>query len=279
MNLKLSKRYYVAEASVWLLGFTLFAAQYIGLDPDQSLPVVDLILDDPRDYPRTVAALLIAFVVYLILAWKQSSRISRKSYWSQAHAGLTILFAFTSLWLSYPLIAANTGFASVSPGWFVGFLTIGFFLGGLFSILIFSSFMIRTLAEAKVLNLPRVPVATRTQYKVWIPVVFLLLVAFFILQHLSPAIIKEFGLGLVLVGIPFLFIIGEELAWLFLSQDENGNRIPLTKKIAQSKKAHDSYDYSYKLFDEGIPAGKKVGITKKTPPKAMQKAIQEKLSC
>lgn len=278
VKLELSKRYYIAEATVWLLGATLIFSRFIGLDASQPVPVLNVILEDKQNYPRVVAALLIATAFYLIIEWKQSSRKARKSYWSLTRAGSTILFAGVSLWLSYPLIAANTGFAGVSPGWFLAFLTIGFFLGGFASILVFSSLMIRTPTEAKSLRLPRVPNATRAQYKTWIPVVFLLVIAFYILRHYSPEILKEFGLGFVLVSIPFLLIIGEEFSWLCLSQDENGNRIPLAKRIARLKEVFNSHDYSYHLIDRGREAAEESGIDRNVSPQEIQKAMQEMYS-
>ncbi len=259
-----------------MLGCVLVEAHFFGLDPDQSLPIINLTLEDSRDFPRIVALLLIAFTLYLIVGWKQSSRKSRESYSLQAFAGFTILWACVSLWIGFPLIAANTGFSGVSPGWLLGFLAIGFSLGVCVSDLIFSSFMVRTPTEAKALQLPRVPIAVRAQFKTWVPVGFLLLIAFYILRHYTPEIIKEFKLELVLVCIPFLFLIGEEFSWLCLSQDENGKRIPLAKRIAQFKEAFNSHDYSYKLFEEGIPATEEIGIDQNTSPYAAQKAIQEK---
>ena len=278
MKFELSARYYVAEATVWLLSVILIVSHFVGLDTSQPVPVLNVILEDKQNYPRVVAALLIATALYLVFEWKQSSRKARESYWSLARAGFTTLFACVSLWLSYPLIAANTGFAGVSPGWFLGFLAIGFFLGGFVSILVFSSLMIRTPREARALRLPRVPIATRSQYITWIPVVFLLLVAFYMLRHYSPEIIKEFGLGFVLVCIPFLLIIGEEFAWLCLSQDESGNRIPLAKRIARLKEAHDSHDYSYHLIDRGREATEETGIDLNASPQEIQKAMQEEYS-
>lgn len=278
VKLELSAQYYIAVAAVWLLGAILIIAHFFGLDPDQSLPFIDLIMENPRDYPRVVAALLISFVVYLFVGWKQSPRKSRKSYWSQAHAGLTTLFACVSLWLSYPLIAANTGFAGVSPGWFLGFLVIGLLLGRCISDLVFFSLMIRTSMEAQVFHLPRVPVSTRILYRIWFPISLLLLVAFYILRHYSPDIIKEFGLGYTFAFVPFLFLIGGEFAPLCLSQDENGNRIPLTKRIARFKEAHDSIDYSFFLIDCGRKVAEEIDIDLNASPQAIQEAMQEAYS-
>ncbi len=277
-KLELSTRYYIAEATVWLLGAALIVSRFVGLDPSQPVPVLNLILEEKQNYPRVVAALLLASALYLIVEWKQSSRKSRASYWLQARAGVTTLWACVSLWLCYPLIAANTGFAGISPVWFLGFLAIGFLLGGLVSILGWSSLMIRTSTEARALRLPRVPIATLSQYIGLIPVVLLLLVAFYALRYYSPEIIKQFRLEFVLVCVPFFLIIGEEFASLCLSQDENGARIPLAKRIAQLKEAHDSHDYAYCLNDQGRKATEEIGIATKLSPQELQKAMQEEFS-
>lgn len=275
---ELSARYYVAETAIWFLGATLIVLRFVGLDTSQPVPVLQVVLEGKQNYPRVVAGLLVASASYLLFEWKQSSPKSRESYWSQARAGLTTLFACVSLWLCYPLITANTGFAVVSPGWFFGFLVIGFFLGLFAAILGFSSLMIRTPTEARELQLPRVPVATRAQYITSIPIFLLLLVAFYILRHYSPEIIKEFGLEFFLVCVPFLLIIGEEFAWLCLSQDENGNRIPLAKRIAQLKEAHNSHDYSYHLISSGRKIAEETNIDPTASPQEIQKTIQEAYS-
>ncbi len=274
-KLELSARYYVAETVIGLLGAILIVSRFVGLDASQRVPVLKIVLEDMQNYPRVVAALLMASTLYLLFEWKQSPKESRKSYWSQARAGITTVFAFTSLWLSYPVITINTGFAIYSPGWFLGFLLIGFILGEFISILVFSSFMIRTQEEARNLNLPRIPVATRAQYTMCIPIVILLLVAFFILRHYSPEIIKEFRIEFILICLTSFFVIGEQIAVLFLSQDESGNRIPLAKKIKNIKEAHNVHDYSYDVFNIGKKIIDEKVIDLKAPPQEIQKALQK----
>lgn len=274
MKLEMSKRYYFAEATVWLLGAILLISQFVGLKTSQPVPILNIILENKQDYPRVVAALLGASALYFIFAWKQSSRKARASYWLQVHAWVTILWVCVSLWLSYPLIAAKTDFAVVSPAWFLGFLAIGFLLGQLVSVLALSTLMIRTSSEAETIKLPRIPIVTRAQYRVWIPVIFLLLGAYIVLWHYSPEIIKE--LGLAIAFVPFLFIVGEEFAWLCMSQDENGTRIPLSKRVAGMKEVVAVHDYASILAHKGREAAEELGISTETSIQEMQNTMQEK---
>ena len=275
MNLTLSPRYYIAETTIWLLGAILVVSRLVGLVPSQPLPLLNVTIKDPQYFSRIVAALLVAVVLYLIVEWKQSPRISRDSYWAQARAVVTALWICVSLWLSYPLITANTHFVDISPAWYIGFLAIGFLLGALVSILMFASLMIRTMTEAKAHGFHRIPVATQAQYKTWIPVVAFLLVAYYVLWHFSPEAIK--GIGAFIVGGPYLFMISEGFASLCLSKDENGNHISYAKRIEQFKKIHDAHDYTYLLShisDKDIEEEKLIDAT----PQATQMAIQERFS-
>ena len=276
MKLDLSARYYIAEATVWLLGAILVVSHFVGLAPFQPIPLLNVTLENNQHFSRVVAVLLVAATLYLILGWKQSSLTARGSYWAQATAGFTTLWACVSFWLCYPLIAANTSFAGISLAWYLGFVAIGFLLGMSISVLAFASLMIRTPTEARTLHLPRIPAVTRAQYKFLIPIVIILLVANYVLWHFSPEVIK--GIGFFFVYVPFLLMIGEEFASLCLSQDKERKRIPYEKRIAALKKAVDTHDYSYYLIDHGNKDFEKFGIPIKASPELIQKAIQEKLS-
>ena len=276
MKLDISPRYYIAEATVWLLGTILLISRFVGIAPSQPLPLLKVTLENQQNFLRVVAALLAAATFYLILEWKQSSPKARRSYWAQARAGLTTLFSCSSLWLCYPLIAANTRFAGISPVWYLGFWVVGLFLGTFVSILAFASLMIRSPTEARAIRLPRIPAATRAQYKTWIPVVSLLLILSYVLCYSAPDVIR--GLGFIFVAVPYLFIISLDFASLCLSQDENGKRIPYAKRIAAFKKAHDTHDYAYFLIDHGDKLVEEFGILTKAAPEAIQKTMQEKLS-
>ena len=273
MKLDLSPRYYGAEVTVWLLSAILVVARIIGLAPSQSLPVIELTLENNQHYFLIVAGLLIAAMMYLFFEWEQSSQKARDSYWAKARAVFTTLWACTSLWLCYPLIAANTPFTNLSPAWYLGFMVIGYLLGMYVSDLAIASLMIRTPTEARTLNLPRIPVIIRIQYKVWIPIVFLLLFAYFVLWYLSPDVIK--ATGTICVGVLFLVTIGKEFAWLLLSQDEAGKRIT---RLALLRKICNNQDYNYFLYKYGAKEFEKLGISTKESPEAIQKAMQERFS-
>jgi hypothetical protein len=272
----LSARYYIAEATVWLLGTILMVARFVGLAPTQTLPLLNVTLEKPQHFFRVVAGLLVAAEVYLVLEWKQSSRKARASYWAAARAGLTTLWTCTSLWLCYSLITASTLFAGISPAWYFGFLAIGVLLGRFVSDLAVAALMIRSPKEAKNLRLPRVPAATRSKYKVSIPVSALLLFAYYVLCYSAPETIK--GLGYLFVSLPFLLILGEEFASLCLSKDKNGKHIPYTERIARLKKIHDFHDYAYFLIDHGGKAVEEMGIPTQAAPQTIQKVIRERYS-
>ncbi|MDH4161857.1 MAG: ankyrin repeat domain-containing protein [Nitrospirota bacterium] len=276
MKTDISPRYYIAETTVWLLSAILTVSRFVGLDPSQSLPLLNLNLKNPQHYLRIVAVLLIVATFYLILEWKQSSPEARRSYYAKVRAGLATLLTCASLWLSYPLIAEKTRFAGTSPAWYLGFLVIGYLLGTAVSILALASLMIRQPLEARMLQLPRIPAATRAQYKVWIPAVPVLIVMYYVLSYFAPDVIK--GLGFVFVAVFFIFAIGDEFASLCLHRDENGKRIPYSRRISILKEVFDSHDYSYYLIDHGMKAIEEFDIPIKESPEAIQKAMQEKFS-
>ena len=87
----MSPRYFVAEATIWLLGAVLIAARFLGLAPDQPLPVINVTLSNSTRYPLTIAALLLAATLYLVIEWKQCSKRSKKAGWHHAR--------FTFSWL------------------------------------------------------------------------------------------------------------------------------------------------------------------------------------
>jgi hypothetical protein len=276
MKLELTIRYYIAEATVWFLGVTLVISRFVGLAPSQPLPLLNVTLENSQHFLRVVAALLAAFTFYLILEWKHSSPEARRSYWVRAHAGITTLFSCTSLWLCYPLIAANTPFAGISPAWYLGFMVIGFLLGPSVSILALASFLIRTPTEARVIQLPRIPAPTRAQYKTWIPVVSFLLVVYYVLCYTAPDVIK--GLGFFFVAVPFLFIICVDFASLYLSQDEDGRRIPFQKRFATFKESFDVLEYDHFLNDHGTKILKELDISIKASPEVIQRTMQERFA-
>lgn len=276
MKVDISARYYLAEGTVWLLGAILLISRFVGLAPSQPLPLLNVTLEGQQNFLRVVAALLVAATFYLYLEWEQSPSESRRSYWAKARAGVTTFFSCASLWSCYPLIAANTRFAGISPVWYLGFFAIGFRLGLFVYVLAFASLMIRTSAEARAIFLPRIPAATRAEYKAWIPVVFLLLIAYYLLCYIAPDVIID--LGFFLVAVPLLFILGKNFASLCLSQDEDGKRIPYKKRMASIKKIFDKHDYAYFLIGNRNKIEEAYRISTKASPEAIQKTIRQKCS-
>ena len=276
MKLDMSMRYYTAEATAWLLGAILVVSRFVGLAPSQPLPLLKITLDNNQHFLRIVAVLLVAATFYLFIEWKQSSPRARRSYWVMGRAGITTLFSCVSLWLCYPLIVENTSFAGISPLWYFGFFAIGFLLGTFVSILIFASLMIRTPTEASVVQLSRIPAATYAQYKIWIPAVFILLIAYYILYYNTPDVVK--GLGFLFVAVPFLFVISGDFASLCLGQDEDGKRVPFAKRIAAFKDAFDVHEYNYFLLYSGRKLANKWGIPTEASPEVIQQTMQERFS-
>ena len=46
----LSARYYVAEGSIWLLGGILVLSRFVGLAPDQALPILNITLEGSKHF-------------------------------------------------------------------------------------------------------------------------------------------------------------------------------------------------------------------------------------
>ncbi|WP_170232994.1 ankyrin repeat domain-containing protein [Desulfuromonas acetexigens] len=273
MKPDISPRYYIAETTIWLLGAIIAISRFVGLAPFQSLPVLNVTLRSQQHSFRVVAAMLAAATFYLIFEWKQSPQEARNSYWAQSRAGITIIFSCVSLWLSYPFIAANTRFAGISPAWYFSFCSIGFLLGLFGSTLALSSIMIRTPAEARAINLPRMPTATRSQYMLSIPIISILIVAYYLLCYKAPEVM--IGQAYFFVAVPFVYLIGAMFTSLCLKRDDDGNRIPYGKSIASLKKSFDLHDYSYYLIDHGQTIAGKYDIRSNESPEEIQRAMQE----
>jgi hypothetical protein len=168
----------------------------------------------------------------------------------------------------------GTRFADVFPGWYVGFVFIGFLIGTFVSVLAFSALMIRSSQESRRLRLPRIPAATRAQFVLWLPVTLLLVLAYYILLQFSPVEITP--LASALVVIPFLAMIFEEWASLLLARDEAGKRIPYAKRIASLKEIHDWHDYECFLHDPRQQAARDICVSTQSTPQGIQQEMQRK---
>lgn len=273
---KLSARYYVAEASVWLLGAVLLTCQLAGIAPGQTLPVINVVLGDERLFPRFVGFLIVATAVYMVVEWKQSAREARSAFWPIARITTTQIWALVSLWISWSLIVKNSRFENVSPVWYLGFIVLGFLVGAFIAILAFAALMIRTEPEAKRLRLPRVPAATRAQFLTLTPVIVVLLILYGVLFHFSPPVVKAVAFTLFLA--PFLAMLGQELASLTLARDPDGNRTPFAKQVARFREIHDIHDYAHLLIDHGEENTNELGISRNSNPQDTQKVMQERFA-
>ena len=272
-NPELSSRYYVAEAAVWLLGLTLVAIRFVGIAPSQNVPYLGITPEKYQYYPHIVAGLLAAATVYLLVEWHHSGRDARKSYKVIGRKTAAIFAACASLWISYPVIAASSRFSSISPAWFLAFITLGFMLRGVLSVLVLATVVIRSSQEAKTLGLRRVPIASICNFRLWLPILILIIAATWFLYITSPVIVRT--IAIYLISGPIVLFVTEEYSWLCLSQDKDGNRIPYAKRISGLKKAFASHDYAY-LLNSKHPEAKEIFGETESSPLEIQKKIQER---
>jgi len=269
----LSPQYYVAEASVGLLGLALVLWQLFGVAPGQPIPLLNLTLAEGQHAPRIVAALLVAITLYIWFEWGQSSEVADLTTWHTTRLVFAGLWTIVSLWVAYPLIFQGTRFEGVSPAWYVGFAVIGFLFGLVVSSLAIAALMIRTPEEAKKLRCKRMPVATRAQFVSNLPVIALLLIAYFVLLSYSPTVIHGVAVGLTEAF--YLLMIGQGLVWLFMGHDKDGNPISYAERVARFKDIFGSHDYLYSLYGRGKRAAGELDISPSDPPQDIQKRIRE----
>jgi hypothetical protein len=231
----LSPRYYIAETGVWVVGAVLLLSKFVGFAPSQSVPILNVTLEQSQHFPRVVGAVFVAALVYLLFEWNQSPVAARASGWVRARALASVLWGGTVLWLSFDILVHGTSFASTSPGWYVALILVGCVLGMLADILILSALLIRDETEAARLRLPRVPAAARAQFVGGGPLLLIVLVAYQVIAYWAPATVR--ALAPVLTGIPLLVI---------LVAGAVNNR----KAFPGIREATDAHDYMYKLHRE-----------------------------
>ena len=269
----LSSRYYAAETACWLLGGVLLVSRYLGVAPDQPLPLLNVTPASARHYVGTVAALLVVTLLYLLVEWIQSSRSARSAPYRFVRLMAAICYTVGALWLSHVVLSQGTRLAGISPAWYLAFAAIGVLLGSLVAALAFSALMIRNPEESKRLGLPRIPAATRAQFLAWSPAIVLLLLAYYILVRFSPSQIHS--LSVYLVSIPLVLMVLAECMSLSLARDENGERISFIKRLARFKEIHDSHDYAYLLADQGVRRVKELGLDPSSSPQELQKTMRK----
>ncbi len=214
---ELSSRYYPAEITVWILAAILVLYKLLGLKPAQPLPFINIQLQNQIYFPHVVSATLFVVLMYLFLELKQSNETAKKNLLTYGRVTITTLWAVLALWLILPELVRNTAYENISPAWYLGFLGIGFLLGFFAQILSFSTLMIRNPNEAKILNLPRIPNATRAQYIAGGPVFLLLLVGYFTMHFFAPRSIVH--IASLLTSLSFFYMVLVEFVFLFMCRD------------------------------------------------------------
>lgn len=270
----LSARYYTAEASVWVIGGILMFSNFFGITPGQTLPILNITINNNHHIYRILATLLLAAVLYMVVEWKLSVPKARIAPWRRARPTVTGLWSIASLWITYPLISEDTQFASISPAWYLTFLAVGVAIGALTTTSCISALVIRSHEESKRLQLPRIPVAAKAQFILSIPILLILLGSYYVAYNFSPPEIHEVACAIVLVVLVLMIIDG----WssLVFARDKDGQRISYDQRINRLKEIFDGHDHTYQLSSQREIAAKEAGISLGGSPKDIQKAMQEK---
>ena len=136
----MSPRYYAAEITVWLLGATIALLRFVGIAPEQPLPLLNVQLADPRDFPRVVTFLLIAVLAYFYVEWRLATPDQRRWHSTKLAACATVAWGCFAMWFSYPLISKGTSFEGISTFWFICSIALGVCLGKLLAPMFFAFF-------------------------------------------------------------------------------------------------------------------------------------------
>lgn len=266
-------RYYNAERLTIIISLVLIFYQVFGLDEFTSIPVIDVKLREPAQFPFAATIVLVIALAFTIIEWMQSSGVARHKFIFRIRLAITLAFAYVATWLNYPALIKDTPFSTIPWLWVLCYTSIGFGIGALLSVLILSTLMIRSAEQARQTDLPRIPVAAQRQYIIWGPIIFALIISVFVANHYSP---KEL-LPLVpfLIGIPALIPLISLIANLFFHHDINGKRLSFSKRISLLKEAFHTHDYMYYLAEEGGKAATELSIPKNEKPFKLQRSIRE----
>ncbi|MDP8568850.1 ankyrin repeat domain-containing protein, partial [Methylophilus aquaticus] len=185
------------------------------------------------------------------------------------------LVAFTATYVCYPTFVSGTFFENISFWWIPLYIALGLITGLLGAVLALALLIRRTKEEAQTLSLPIFPLASRAQFKIWTPVLILVLCIYFVIQTEVSTGIRL--LGTLLFSFSFLVTIATGILPFYLSQDSEGKRLRFTDKASGLKKAINKYDYRRKLtsaFDAGqIPI-----FDTSQPPSALQKNVVKEIT-
>jgi len=218
---ELSSRYYPSEILVWSLGAVLYLYLLLGLKGVLAIRFLSLTPKNTAYFPYIVGCLLLAVLLYLSIEFKQSTDNAKNNLLNQTRLAITTIWAIVALWLTAQKLIENTEYANISFFWYVGFVIIGLLLGYMIQLISFSTLMIRSQHEANTLDLPRIPNFTRVTYKIAVPFLVILLIIYFYLHLLAPNLIVYITSSLT--AIAFLYILLNELVFLFIHSESNGN--------------------------------------------------------
>lgn len=266
-------RYYSAEKLTLLTGLILILGEAVGLDNMNRVPFLNVELRDPGKFILASTIVLLASVVFAVIEWKQSSEIARRNGLSRLRFGATLGVAFLALWLNLPTLTKKTSLVGIPRPWYGGYLALGLGIGMCLSILIFATLMIRTKDETIRLALPRVPVATRSQYIVWGPVLVALISVYVVANKYAPLAILP--LAPWLTGLPILALLLGDVTNLFLGRDATGKIVSYRERLARLKEIHSMHDYFYLLNAQGSQAVSSVKVPASANPQELQEAIRE----
>lgn len=267
----LTTRYYAAEVFTWLLGGIFVFARFFGLAPDQEIPGLGIKIVDTLNYFRALSGLQVFTAFYLVFEWKASNTTARNARHSQIRLVMTFAWVVVSLWLGYPLITQGTAYNACSPAWPLAFAVLGLAIENFLSVLILAALMIRSREEAKMHGLPRVPAAAGAQFLGWVPILCLLLIAYFFLWYNAPVSIAL--IAPYLTGLMFLLSFANSAISFCNGHDENGKRLTFRQNVARFRELLDRHDYWYMMANVGMRIKDRIKIAPASRPQEHREAV------
>ena len=266
-------RYYTSEKLTLVIGLLLIFWHVLGIQDPMTVPLLNIKLHDPNKFSLATTLVLLILVTFTVIEWKQSSESARQYGLSRIRFVVTLIIASVSLWMTLPILTKETSLANVPRVWYLCYLALGVGIGTFSLLLAFSTLMIRSKEEARRLDLPRIPMATRSQYMAGGPILLVLLAGFYVMNHYAPLTLLP--LTSWLTGLPIVLFLIRDVSDLLFHRDEEGNRVSYQERIAQFKEIHSQHDYLYVLNCHGNQAIAAIDIPTKAGPNKIQKAIRQ----
>jgi hypothetical protein len=268
----LVERYYKWELSVLITSLLLIFWQVFGLNDATSLPLLDVKLRDPSKFPFVVSIILAVEFLFLLIEWKQSEEIARRTLASRFRFNTIVILAVAAIWINLPTLTKGTALAEVSRFWFVFYLIIGLAIGMLIFTLIDVTLMIRP-EKGKISPLARIPVATKCVYMGCWPIVFALLILSYKVSCHAPLAVLQVAPWLI--GLPISVIFVGELKDYFFFYDEEGRRVPFRQNISNRREIFKTHDYLYYLNRRGQELSEQIVSPSNATPQEEQQAIRQ----